>query len=172
MRSTFSTFAYNVLIFYSIQTLIRNTLKKKKSNNKHGRAEFSEHICTRTMAHNQMIRRSPHLVEDLQVERVHARWHCALDDFVPSWIFGPIVCGWCFIHSIAQSDSAVGIHPGHTVVFSQFGLQKQNPQGASWWKAIDQSFILHNPAPILSVLFIHMQFYLFYFTVTNECETI
>lgn len=69
-----------------------------------------------------MMRISPHLVEDLQVERVHTRRHCALDDFVPSWIFGSIVCGWCLIHGIAQSDSAVWIHPGHTVVFSQFGL--------------------------------------------------
>lgn len=75
------------------------------------------------MFSGNQIKRSAHLIEDLQVERVHAWWHSALNDFVPSGIFGPIVCSWCLIHGVAKSNSTVRIHAGHTVVFSQFGLQ-------------------------------------------------
>lgn len=66
--------------------------------------------------------RAPHLIKDLQVERVDPWGHCALDDFVPPRVLGSVVCGWGLIYSVAQSDSAVWIHPGHTIVFSQFGL--------------------------------------------------
>ena len=74
---------------------------------------------------------SPHLIEDLQIEGVHPRWHCALDHLVPAWVLGSVVSGWCFIDCISQSDPAVRIHPCHTIVFSQFGLCSKTNIGAS-----------------------------------------
>lgn len=67
---------------------------------------------------------TPHLIKDLQVEGVHPRGNRTLDHFVPPRVLGSIVSCWGLIDRIAQSDPTIWIHPGHPIVFSQFGLLK------------------------------------------------